>query len=178
MSDIDQAARRAAEKCYHDQAEVEQHNEQASGKYPRINRQQQCLRMESIIAAEFKGLKSLMAVANDPDPLPNRLRGQYKCGEGSRQFPVAPIQIVAAAKIDELAEERDRLAKDVNELNALLREVGWGQGEIDSAATVAEENESLRALLVRARKCMNLGCSDVQLLADIDAALALGENNG
>jgi len=34
--------------------------------------------------------------------------------------------------------------KHRDELNNLLREVGWGQGEIDSAATVAEWNEDLR----------------------------------
>jgi hypothetical protein len=52
-----------------------------------------------------------------------------------------------------LTAERQRAeqaGKEVNELNNLLREVGWGQGEIDSAATIAEENESLRQQLFSA----------------------------
>jgi hypothetical protein len=39
-------------------------------------------------------------------------------------------------------QEIERLKKDVNDLNRLLRSVGWGQGEIDSSATIAEESEA------------------------------------
>jgi len=44
-----------------------------------------------------------------------------------------------------LHEARSELAaakKDVNDLNNLLREAGWGQGEIDSAAVLCEEMEA------------------------------------
>src|SRR4051812_734489 len=41
--------------------------------------------------------------------------------------------------------ERDQARRAVDALNMLLREVGWGQGEIDSAATIAEDNDKLRA---------------------------------
>ena len=39
--------------------------------------------------------------------------------------------------------------REIERLNNLLRAVGWGQGEIDSAATIAEENERLREALKR-----------------------------
>jgi len=45
----------------------------------------------------------------------------------------------------EAQRERDEARKERNELNNLLRLVGWGQGEIDSAAAIAEENDVLIA---------------------------------
>lgn len=42
-----------------------------------------------------------------------------------------------------------RKQKDINDLNNLLRAAGWGQGEIDSAVCVEEENEKLRAECAR-----------------------------
>lgn len=53
---------------------------------------------------------------------------------------------------DEAADEIRRLRAEVESLNSLLREVGWGQGEIDSSATIAEENERLREEVERLRK--------------------------
>ncbi len=43
----------------------------------------------------------------------------------------------------ELERENQRLQKDVNDLNNLLRHVGWGQGEIDSSASIVEDMEKL-----------------------------------
>lgn len=54
-----------------------------------------------------------------------------------------------------IAKKDERIAKleaDVNSLNNLLRQVGWGQGEIDSSATIAEESEAKSALLDQAMK--------------------------
>lgn len=51
-----------------------------------------------------------------------------------------------------LERERDEARRERNELNNLLRSVGWGQGEIDSAATIAEENDKLQSDLTLTRK--------------------------
>ena len=50
---------------------------------------------------------------------------------------------------DQLRAELATAKKDTNDLNNLLRAVGWGQGEIDSAACTEEENEKLRAEVER-----------------------------
>ncbi len=46
------------------------------------------------------------------------------------------------ATCDSKNKEIAALKQDVNKLNNLLRSVGWGQGEIDSSATIAEESEA------------------------------------
>lgn len=43
---------------------------------------------------------------------------------------------------------------ETNQLNNLLRAVGWGQGEIDSAACIEEENEKLRKVILMAADWM------------------------
>lgn len=61
--------------------------------------------------------------------------------------------------IDQACAQKDaeieRLTGDVNSLNNLLRHVGWGQGEIDSSATIAEELDELNALFDLQRTRMN-----------------------
>lgn len=47
----------------------------------------------------------------------------------------------------ELIRERDRLREYVNTLNKLVRKCGLGQGEIDTWATLEEDNARLRAAL-------------------------------
>lgn len=51
--------------------------------------------------------------------------------------------------VESVMSKLEKAEAEVNQLNNLLREVGWGQGEIDSAATIAEENDKLRAELVK-----------------------------
>ena len=51
------------------------------------------------------------------------------------------------ADVGRLTAKNERLQKDRDDLNRLLRDIGWGQGEIDSSATIAEENERLRLAL-------------------------------
>lgn len=55
-------------------------------------------------------------------------------------------------------DRRKELQKDVADLSRLLRDVGWGQGEIDTAAVVCEENERLRDALRKAEKMARLAC--------------------
>lgn len=43
---------------------------------------------------------------------------------------------------------------ETTQLNNLLRAVGWGQGEIDSAACIEEENERLRKVILMAADWM------------------------
>lgn len=54
--------------------------------------------------------------------------------------------------VESVRSKLEKAEAEVNQLNNLLREVGWGQGEIDSAATIAEENDKLRAELERLRE--------------------------
>lgn len=57
---------------------------------------------------QVKQAANLLAVANDPDPLANRLRGIYQLEDGSSRSVarfVPPIQVVAAAEIDRLRNE-------------------------------------------------------------------------
>lgn len=61
--------------------------------------------------------------------------------------------ISSQRRIEELEEELEASRKNCNDLNNLLRSVGWGQGEIDSAAVVEEENEKLREAL---RECLRV----------------------
>lgn len=48
------------------------------------------------------------------------------------------------ALLDRVTRQWGDAKQGCNALNNLMRRVGWGQGEIDSAATVEEENERLR----------------------------------
>lgn len=63
---------------------------------------------------------------------------------------IRPNSEAAPWVIKEVKELEAKLAAsqaEVTQLNSLLRAVGWGQGEIDSAACVEEENEGLRKQL-------------------------------
>lgn len=62
------------------------------------------------------------------------------------------VEVVDADFGCKLERERDEARKERNELNNLLRSVGWGQGEIDSAASFAEENDALIAERDQLRK--------------------------
>lgn len=68
-----------------------------------------------------------------------------KCGAkfvGTPENPPVP-GLCRCCQIEELTSENQRLQKDVNDLNNLLRHVGWGQGEIDSSASIVEDMEKL-----------------------------------
>ena len=60
---------------------------------------------------------------------------------GMRADQVEYATSVIQAAIDAACAEKDKAIRD---LNNLLRHVGWGQGEIDSAATVVEELQQVR----------------------------------
>lgn len=66
-------------------------------------------------------------------------------GKAERVISDQESMIAAQVTANQLLQaENARLQADISQLNALARQVGWGQGEIDSAATFAEENERLR----------------------------------
>lgn len=73
----------------------------------------------------------------------------------SVQQAIAGIAENIAAKNRQLVS----LKAEVNELNALLRGVGWGQGEIDSSATFAEDYERLQRAVRKMsyRECWDCG---------------------
>lgn len=74
---------------------------------------------------QVKQASNLLAVANDPDPLTNRLRGTYRLEDGSsRSFArfVPPIQVVAAAEIDRLRNEVTQARNAALEEAAMLHE--------------------------------------------------------
>ena len=65
----------------------------------------------------------------------------FRFAEGNHKITPELSQLIADSEAKACAE----LRAECNNLNNLLRAVGWGQGEIDSAACVEEENEKLRA---------------------------------
>ena len=65
-----------------------------------------------------------------------------RCATSMEIDPTAKPRSLPPEQTGEREEMVERLNKDVNDLNNLLRAAGWGQGEIDSAACVIEKAES------------------------------------
>ncbi len=67
-----------------------------------------------------------------------RIGGDTATSQGQKD---ARLIVAAVNSLPVMLTRIAELEGQVNELNNLLRAVGWGQGEIDYAATVLEENE-------------------------------------
>tara|TARA_R110000868_G_scaffold260336_1_gene518513 strand:+ start:1174 stop:2049 length:876 start_codon:yes stop_codon:yes gene_type:complete len=72
--------------------------------------------------------------------------------EGATNHATGTPLSQAIARAERAEAELTIAKRDTNNLNNLLRAVGWGQGEIDSAACVEEENGKLRAEVERLKR--------------------------
>jgi hypothetical protein len=80
----------------------------------------------------------------------------YKPSKGA---PIGVYNVYPQSAIDELQHQLAERDKDCEALNSVLRDKGWGQGEIDSVTDLWEQNERLLKAL---RTIKNSGWNDHQ----------------